>query len=278
MNMKYFFNENNKTKDDIKNIMINHHEEMKQRKLLSKSAPTTDDIFYSDYMNFIIKFCGMIPHKCCKKGTKVLDLGCGEGRLLLLLNSLGFKTYGVDAYVFDGKNTEDKPREPLIKKYFEEYNIKVKKIDLLNEKIPFPDDYFDMITCTEVIEHFHNSPKPCIQEMRRVLKDGGYVLLTTPNYASLKNRIKAILGKSNHCKLGKYYNHEVSVPPSIEFVGHVREFTLSEVKMIFIWQGFKIVKAITYALPCKNIILKIMEIIQYVGLRLKSNIFILEQK
>ena len=220
----------------------------------------------------------MIPYRCRNKDTKVLDIGCGEGRLLLLLNTLGLKTHGVDAYVFDGNNTEDKPRGPLIRNYFEEKNVLVRKMDVLKEKIPYPEDYFDLVICSEVIEHFHNSPKPCIQEMRRVLKGSGYVLLTTPNYASLKNRIKAILGHSNHCKLKKYYDHEVSIPPNNEFIGHIREFTLKEMKNMFIWEKYKIIKAVTFDIPHKNVVLKMLKFVQYLGPKIKNNILIIAKK
>jgi ubiquinone/menaquinone biosynthesis C-methylase UbiE len=46
--------------------------------------------------------------------------------------------------------------------------------------IPFEDDFFDFIICTEVIEHTPN-PKRAIQEMHRVLKKEGVFVLTVPN-------------------------------------------------------------------------------------------------
>lgn len=46
------------------------------------------------------------------------------------------------------------------------------------EKIPFPDNSFDVILCFQVLEHIEN-PEKAISEMRRVLKDGGLLMLTT---------------------------------------------------------------------------------------------------
>jgi SAM-dependent methyltransferase len=44
--------------------------------------------------------------------------------------------------------------------------------------LPFPDDSFDQILCTEVLEHLH-TPQLAINEMHRVLKPGGTLILTT---------------------------------------------------------------------------------------------------
>jgi ubiquinone/menaquinone biosynthesis C-methylase UbiE len=45
--------------------------------------------------------------------------------------------------------------------------------------IPFPDDHFDNILCTEVLEHAEQ-PERLMAEMHRVLKPGGFLLLTVP--------------------------------------------------------------------------------------------------
>jgi SAM-dependent methyltransferase len=52
------------------------------------------------------------------------------------------------------------------------------------EALPFRDESFDSIGCGEVIEHLR-SPRSCIDEIRRVLKDDGTAVLTTPNLGTL---------------------------------------------------------------------------------------------
>jgi glycosyltransferase involved in cell wall biosynthesis len=52
--------------------------------------------------------------------------------------------------------------------------------------VPFPDKSFDMVTCIEVIEHlYENQIEKGLSEITRVLKDGGYAVLATPNYSSI---------------------------------------------------------------------------------------------
>jgi hypothetical protein len=73
-------------------------------------------------------------------------------------------------------------------------------------------------------------------------------MLATPNYASVDKRILALLGRSNHCDLKGYYNFEYVSLPNMDFVGHVREFTLSEVEQMLKWENFTIVYSETYDL------------------------------
>jgi len=52
------------------------------------------------------------------------------------------------------------------------------------ENLPFEDDTFDMVICRELIEHVKDE-QVAYKEMKRVLKIGGYMLLTTPNAYTL---------------------------------------------------------------------------------------------
>jgi 2-polyprenyl-3-methyl-5-hydroxy-6-metoxy-1,4-benzoquinol methylase len=51
-------------------------------------------------------------------------------------------------------------------------------------QLPFMDKAFDRIACVELIEHL-GEPGKCVSEFHRTLKDGGTLILTTPNYMSL---------------------------------------------------------------------------------------------
>ena len=106
-----------------------------------------------------------------KEGDKVLEIGCGNGYYLSLLNRLGLKLglAGIDidspALIDAAKFIGDK---------------KVKLILASGSKIPFPKNTFDKVVMSEVIEHVEEEEK-VLTEAYRVLKLDGIFALTTCN-------------------------------------------------------------------------------------------------
>lgn len=103
----------------------------------------------------------------------LLDYGCGDGKYFSAFVSQGFVSnhiYGVEV----SKNRIARCNE-----------IGWQNVELLvpNAPLPFADGKFDLINMMEVIEHILASEGECIlEELRRVLKPGGYLLISTPNY------------------------------------------------------------------------------------------------
>lgn len=64
----------------------------------------------------------------------------------------------------------------------------------INEGLPYENKFFDIITAGEVIEHMYND-EFFLQECKRVLKDDGVMIITTPNLHYLLNRITNIFGQ-----------------------------------------------------------------------------------
>lgn len=122
--------------------------------------------------DFIIKRVKLLLEKE-KKGI-LLDIGPGKGRLTDELNNLGFKIEVCDYDI------------NIIKKLSK---YKGKTCDLNNEKLPYPDNSFDYVNCTEVLEHIEN-PWRVIRDIRRVLKKNGIVTFSTPHVDSIIQKIK----------------------------------------------------------------------------------------
>jgi ubiquinone/menaquinone biosynthesis C-methylase UbiE len=106
--------------------------------------------------------------------SRHLDFGCGPGTLVSLL-SADVSAVGVDiagAQITYARRHYSGPGKDFL------------KID--TEQLPFPDKTFDSISCVEVIEHLDARVTAAIfSEFLRVLKPGGQLIVTTPNYASL---------------------------------------------------------------------------------------------
>lgn len=64
--------------------------------------------------------------------------------------------------------------------------------DLNVQGLPFEDSPFDLVACTEVIEHLEHY-RYTIREMFHVLKPGGTLELTTPNILNLKSRVRLVV-------------------------------------------------------------------------------------
>jgi SAM-dependent methyltransferase len=64
---------------------------------------------------------------------------------------------------------------------------KVEVSDLNSEPLPYGSNEFDLVTCTEVIEHLENFRR-LVRECYRVTKPGGLVIFTTPNILSIESR------------------------------------------------------------------------------------------
>ena len=101
----------------------------------------------------------------------VVDVGCGSGNLTLHSASKCKLAIGVD------------PSETAI-----QFCNSLKSnghsifIPAAGDALPFPDEYADVVLFVEVIEHL-NAPMKIISEISRILKKGGMVFVTTPNYA-----------------------------------------------------------------------------------------------
>lgn len=66
-----------------------------------------------------------------------------------------------------------------------------------------------------VIEHFHYYVPQVLSEINKSLKPGGYLILTTPNIASLFRRLRLILGKQ---PIYRYHVREYTMPGRVEYV------------------------------------------------------------
>lgn len=102
------------------------------------------------------------------QGKQMLDAGCGTGWFSKMAVEMGIDVTALDV----GEN--------LLAEVKKKCNCRCVEGNVLDLK--FPDESFDIVLSTEVIEHTV-SPQRAITEMYRVLKKGGILILSTPNKA-----------------------------------------------------------------------------------------------
>lgn len=110
-----------------------------------------------------------------RKGKNILDLGCGTGRHLILLNRLGFEAYGIE-----GSSVGAQACDEWLKKENMSADVKV---GLLKD-LPYENDYFDgIIENSALVNNSWEDILLACQECHRVMKRGavGYFLLKKPN-------------------------------------------------------------------------------------------------
>jgi SAM-dependent methyltransferase len=101
-----------------------------------------------------------------QRGALALDLSAGHGESTQLLKDRGWRVVST------------------------EYHTRNQGWVAANlaESFPFKDESFDLVTMLEVIEHLPNIPR-AIGEIARVLKPGGFAIVTTPNRLNIASRI-----------------------------------------------------------------------------------------
>lgn len=146
-----------------------------------------------------------------KGGARVLDAGSAPGFTSIGLSKLGFEVVSLDI------NPE--PYREIL----ERQEIEVVKANLEEQAIPLPDQSFECVVFTEVMEHLHPyRTNFFMSEINRVLSKGGLLYLTTPNLASLSRRFRLLFGKE----------------PTPVF--HTKEHTLQAVCRILKENGFDV--------------------------------------
>lgn len=116
-----------------------------------------------------------------EKHIKFLDLGCDDGSWTIkMANTIG------TVNVFGTEIVEDAATKAKLN------GVKV-SIGDLNKKIPYENDMFDVVHANQVIEHLTDTDN-FISEIYRVLKKGGYAIISTENLASWHNIAALMFG------------------------------------------------------------------------------------
>ncbi len=118
------------------------------------------------------RFLNFFGERAEPKGLKILDVGSGEGALTQKLHNMGYEMQACDF-------------SPEI------FKFPAVKCDAVDITLPFPyaDHVFDRVIAVEVTEHILDHEN-FFREIKRILKPGGKLYISTPNILSMKSRFR----------------------------------------------------------------------------------------
>ena len=153
----------------------------------------------------------LIPRR---KFRRALDIGCGLGVMLEKLSQISEEVVGLDIV----NNTK---------------TTKLILFDLNLGKLPFKDELFDLIVCTEVLEHLCY-PHQVLKEISRILIVDEYFVVGLPNSYNIIDLFKIIRGKPLPELDFDAYGHHVftSIEQNLDFIK--REFDIIDLTYHYI--------------------------------------------
>ena len=173
----------------MKNNELKYHELIK----FYRKHPTMLSSPYTLHINLYYKFQRRLTplgykifSKLPLKDSKVFDFGCGLGSFLAYAKLRGAKFCigrDLDNFILP----ENMP-------YIDQLDIEE------DSPLPYPKNTFDVVICSEVLEHTRTNWRDIIKELIRITKIKGILFISTPNYFNLCGLIKWIFEKSGHYK------------------------------------------------------------------------------
>lgn len=143
---------------------------------------------------------------------KVLEIGCYSGLFLKKFKDLGYECKGIDL------------NQGFVKYGREHYGLDLECGTIFDFK--FTDKSFDIIIFHQVLEHL-SDPKSFLKEVRRILKDDGYIFLSVPNTG-------CIILKLEHKFLRDFLRHRF-----IDIPNHLFYFSNNSLKLLLKQTGFE---------------------------------------
>lgn len=151
-------------------------------------------------------------------GASLLSVGCCTGEIEVLFKAMGFLVYGVDG-------------SPVALREARRRGVITQCADISNG-LPYPDASFEFVFAGEIIEHLMHT-RTFLEEVNRVLKPGGIVIITTPNLARIEDRLRFLLGRTP--------KHTTPIHDYLYL--HIRPFTMDSLKKALEFTGFVVERA-----------------------------------
>jgi SAM-dependent methyltransferase len=225
--------------------------------------PQKSKVFFEDrYFSMLNRF------PILKKDSIGLEVGLSGGILAILLQK-----------IYKPKKMFALEHPVSIKSYTNKFlnHIKNSRIILHSSDLTKPNFFknknsLDFVSFCDVMEHLVPADLPKIfTEFNHILKEDGYLIVNTPNIASLLKRLNLLRGKNP-------IEFDVCLHEKATY-GHIREYTLNEIRSILEQTGFKIENEIYFEIDAKrNIFTRIENILSKLIPSFANSILVVARK
>ena len=188
---------------------IQRHLEPELARYLAAALPRYQDDFK------IIK-------QVCAQGD-LLEIGCYPYCMSAFLKRAGYRYTGLDKKPDRGSRV------------LQAEQLDVRACDVETEPFPFADASFDIILLNEVFEHLHIDPLFTLSEIKRCLRPGGRLMLTTPNLYGIMMLLRYLSGKGIEDPVEAF-----KMLKTTGHMGHLRTYSRADIRSFLEEAGFRI--------------------------------------
>ena len=185
-------------------------------------------VYFEQHRQRVVRTLSILP--LGSPGSRALELGSYLHMSAVLERVLGYGTVRTTYYAPSvGRNAASLPirgQQP--------FTTVLDLFDAESHVYPYSDSSFDLVLCCELIEHLLHDPMHLLLECWRVLADGGRLVITTPNIASLTSVWSVLDGRHNPQVFSRYPAKDNADIP------HVREYTPHEISHAVRSAGFEV--------------------------------------
>jgi SAM-dependent methyltransferase len=180
------------------------------------------------------------------------------------------RIYGSDIYGVDHPNI----LSSAVRDLYQSIGIRPFPVDFHSSNISLPSRVDVYIFC-ETLEHLHLNNIELLRSINLSLNPEGFLFLTVPNIASLRNRFKLLFGRQI---LTDFTTLEDAISPDSLYGVHWHEYTLRELEGILKLSGFRVCEKLTVNIPTKTWKYNLKELLGKFSSQIGDSLLILAKK
>ena len=197
------------------------------------ASRVTDD-YVRVHLRRLVRTLEITPPATPGAHNRLLEMGCYLQITPALRRFLGYQEIR-GCYFGKAGRSDHKVAYSAIGERFSCY---IDLFDAEKDQFPYPDEFFDTVLCCELVEHLSQDPMHMMAEINRVLKPGGYLVLSTPNITGAR-AVQAVL---HGWHPGLFHTYVVPKPGRAVDARHNRDYTPGNVRVLFERSGLGLVQ------------------------------------